>query len=75
MSVTVYFLDCQCDCVAANLDPLVYDEGKGSMKMERRYQGRWNVSKMADCRWMLQLEVPGGLHEGELPRLVSRVKY
>jgi hypothetical protein len=32
-------------------------------EIERRYQRRWNVGMMADYCWMLQREVPEGVHK------------
>jgi hypothetical protein len=61
------FLDSHLDNFPANLGAVSEGQGKSFhqdvKEMERRYQGRWNVSMMADYYWMLQRQVPEGLHK------------
>lgn len=49
------------------MEPSVKRKRKSSMKIWRRwkktYKERWNVHIMADYCWMLQPEVPEGLHK------------
>ena len=58
MSVKLHFLDSHLDYFPANLG--AYSEEQGERfhqditSMEKRYQGRWNVSMMADYCWSLK---------------------
>ena len=58
MSIKLHFLDSHVDYFPANLG--AYSEEQGERfhqdicSMERRYQGRWNVSMMADYCWSLK---------------------
>jgi hypothetical protein len=67
MSLKVHFLDSHLDNFPANLGAVCEEQGErfhqDIKEMKIRYQGRWNVSTMADYCWMLQREVPEGLHK------------
>jgi hypothetical protein len=67
MSVKVNFLDSHLDYFPANLGAISEEQRErfhqDIKEMERRYQGRWNMSMIADYCWMLQQEVPEGLHK------------
>jgi hypothetical protein len=60
------FLASHLDCFSANLGAISEEEGErlhqDIREMERRYQGRWNVSIMTYYCWIWQQEVPEGLH-------------
>jgi hypothetical protein len=61
------FVDSHLNCFPANLGAVSEEQGERFhqhiKEKERRYQGRWNVSMMADYCWMLQRKVPEGLHK------------
>ena len=53
MSIKVHYLFSHLDCFPANLGDLSEENGEiyqDIKVMEERYQGRWNVYKMADYR-------------------------
>jgi hypothetical protein len=58
MSLKVHFLDSHLGYFPANLGAISEEQGErfhqDIKEMERRYQGRWNVSMMADYCWMLE---------------------
>ncbi|GFX46376.1 uncharacterized protein TNCV_238381 [Trichonephila clavipes] len=60
MSVKVHFLHSHLDYFPENLGAVSEEQGErfhqDIKEMERRYQGRWNVSMMADYCWMLKRE-------------------
>ncbi|GBN00722.1 hypothetical protein AVEN_238296-1 [Araneus ventricosus] len=60
MSLKVHFLDSHLDYFLENLGAVNEEQGerfhKDIAEMERRYQGKWNVSMIADYSWMLQRE-------------------
>jgi hypothetical protein len=76
-SLKVNFVDFHLDYFPANLGAVSEEQGErfhqDTKVMERRYQGRWNVSMIYYC-WMLQQEVPAGLHKRSRPSVVLRVK-
>lgn len=60
MSLKVHFLHAHLDQFPENLGDVSEEQGErfhqDIKEMERRYQGRWNVSMLADYCWMLQWE-------------------
>ncbi|GBL81342.1 hypothetical protein AVEN_143651-1 [Araneus ventricosus] len=62
MSLKVHFLDSHLDCFPENLGAVSEEQGErfhqDIKEMERRYQGKWNVSMIADYCWMLQRDNP-----------------
>ncbi|GBN36617.1 hypothetical protein AVEN_136408-1 [Araneus ventricosus] len=56
MSLNVHFLDSHLDYFPENLGAVRQGEifYQGIKEMERQYQGKWNVSMIADYCWMLQ---------------------
>ncbi|GBO46837.1 hypothetical protein AVEN_150301-1 [Araneus ventricosus] len=58
MSLEVHFLDSHLDCFPEDLGAVSEEQGErfhqDVKEMERRYQGNWNVSMIADYCWMLQ---------------------
>lgn len=58
MSIKMHFLDSHVDYFPANLGTYSEEQGERFHQdicaMERRYQGRWNVSMMADYCWSLK---------------------
>lgn len=66
MSLKVHFLFAHLDQFPENLGAVSEEQGErfhqDIKEMERRYQGRWNVSMMADYCWMLQRDNPHKIH-------------
>ncbi|GBO22459.1 hypothetical protein AVEN_205941-1 [Araneus ventricosus] len=62
MILKVPFLDSHLDYFPENLGAVSEEQGEtfhqDIKEMERRYQGKWNVSMMADYCWMLQRDNP-----------------
>ncbi|GBL75087.1 hypothetical protein AVEN_243862-1 [Araneus ventricosus] len=62
MSLKVHFLDLHLDYFPENLGAVSEEQGErfhqDIKEMERRYQGKRNVSMIADYRWMLQRDNP-----------------
>ena len=62
MSIKIHFLDSHLDFFPANLGAVSDEHGERFHQtisiMERRYQGKWNPSMMADYYWTLIREVP-----------------
>ena len=58
MSIKLHFLDSHVDYFPTNLGAYSEEQGERFHQdictMERRYQGRWNVSMMADYCWSLK---------------------
>jgi hypothetical protein len=67
MSLKVNLLNSHLDYFPANIGAVSEEHGErfhqDIKEMERRYQGSWNVSMMADYCCMLQREFPEGLHK------------
>jgi hypothetical protein len=78
MSLKVHFLDSHFDYFPANLGAVSEQQGERLQQdikdMERRYEGRWNVSMMPDHCWMLQREVPERLHKRKSTKRSSESK-
>ncbi|GBM50899.1 hypothetical protein AVEN_54336-1 [Araneus ventricosus] len=62
MSLKVHFLDSHLDYFPENLGAVSEEQGEifhqDIKEMERRYQGKWNVSMIADYCWILQRDNP-----------------
>jgi len=60
MSIKMHFLYSHLDKFPENLGDVSEEQGErfhqDIKEMERRYQGRWSVTMMADYCWMLQRE-------------------
>ncbi|GBN17364.1 hypothetical protein AVEN_149643-1 [Araneus ventricosus] len=58
MSLKVHFLDSHLDYFPENLGAVSEESGErfhqDIKEMKRRYQGKWNVSMIAEYCWMLQ---------------------
>ncbi|GBN93155.1 hypothetical protein AVEN_49701-1 [Araneus ventricosus] len=69
MSLKVHFLDSHLDYFPENLDAVSEEQGESFhhdiKEMYRRYQGKWNVSMIADYCWMLQRDNPCKVHKGK----------
>ncbi|GBM24329.1 hypothetical protein AVEN_127128-1 [Araneus ventricosus] len=56
MSLKVHFLDLHLDYFPENLGAVIEEQGEifhqDIKEMERRYQGKWNVSMIADYCWI-----------------------
>ena len=61
MSLKLYFLHSHLDHFPENLGDLSEEQGErfhqDMKEMERRYQGRWGKSMLADYLWMLKRDV------------------
>ncbi|GBM52068.1 hypothetical protein AVEN_131088-1 [Araneus ventricosus] len=66
MSLKVHFLDSHLDYFPENLGAVRKEQGErfhqDIKERERRYQGKWNVSMIADYCWMLQTDNPCKVH-------------
>ncbi|GBN56316.1 hypothetical protein AVEN_16018-1 [Araneus ventricosus] len=62
MSLKVHFLNSHLDYFPENLGAVSEEQGerfhRDIKEMERRYQGKWNVSMIAGYCWMLQRDNP-----------------
>jgi hypothetical protein len=60
MSLKLHFLHFHLDYFPGNLGDLSEEQGErfhqDVKEMERRYEGRWDVSMMADCCWSIKRE-------------------
>ncbi|GBO27539.1 hypothetical protein AVEN_273875-1 [Araneus ventricosus] len=78
MSLNVQFLDSHLDYFPENLGAISEEQGErfhqDIKEMERRYQGKWNVSKKADYCWMLQRDNPCKVHKRKSDRRTFEVK-
>ncbi|GBM84297.1 hypothetical protein AVEN_1902-1 [Araneus ventricosus] len=66
-SLKVPFFDSHVDYFPENLGAVSEDQGErfhqDIKEMDRRYQGKWNVSMIADYCWMLQRDNPCEVHK------------
>lgn len=78
MSLKVHFLHAHLDYFPENLGDVSEEQGErfhqDMKEMERRYQGRWNVSMMADYCWMLHRESPPNAHKRKSSRCSFQVR-
>ena len=62
MSVKIHFLESHLDFFPENLGEVSDEHGKrfhqDIMAMEKRYQGKWTSSMLADSCWTLKRDVP-----------------
>ncbi|CAH2095971.1 unnamed protein product [Euphydryas editha] len=67
MSLKVHFLHSHLDYFPDNLGDVSEEQGErfhqDIKEMEKRYQGRWNVSMLADYCWTLQRDIRDALHK------------
>ncbi|GBM57389.1 hypothetical protein AVEN_59873-1 [Araneus ventricosus] len=67
MSLKVHFLDSHMDYFPENLGEVSEELGKrfrqDIKEMKRRYQGKWNLSMIVDCCWMLRTDNPFKVHK------------
>ncbi|GBM17131.1 hypothetical protein AVEN_251045-1 [Araneus ventricosus] len=67
MSLNVHFLDSHLVYFSKNIGAVSEEQSKrfhqDINEMERRYQGKWNVSMIADYCWMLQRDNPCKIHK------------
>ena len=61
MSLKIHFLDSQLDFFPETLGEVSDEHGErlhqDTVPMEKRYQGKWTSSMLADCCWTLKREV------------------
>ncbi|GBM54526.1 hypothetical protein AVEN_198044-1 [Araneus ventricosus] len=78
MSLKVHFLDSRLDHFSKNLGAVSEEQGErfhqDIKEMERRYQGKWNVSMIADYCWMLQRDNPCKVHKRKSDERTFEVK-
>ncbi|GBO16832.1 hypothetical protein AVEN_210866-1 [Araneus ventricosus] len=78
MSLKVHFLDSHLDYFPENLSAVREEQGErfrlDRKEMERRYQGKWNVSRIADYCWMLQRDNPCRVHKRKSDKRTFEVK-
>jgi hypothetical protein len=62
MSLKVHFLGCHLDFFAENLGVVSDEHGErfhqDIYNVEKRYQGKWSLSMLADYCWTLKRDVP-----------------
>jgi hypothetical protein len=62
MSLNIHFLNSHLDFFPENLSAVGEEQGErfhqDIKEMERRYQGRWNVSTLGNYCWTLHREIP-----------------
>jgi hypothetical protein len=72
VTLKLHFLHSHLDYFAENLGSFSEGQGEGLhtdvKETERRYQGRWNINTLADCRWNLTQEVPESACRRKEPR-------
>ena len=66
MNIKLHFLFSHIDCFPENLGAVSEEQGERFHQelktMEKRYQGLWNISMMADYCWTLKREEPNKFH-------------
>ncbi|GBN61969.1 hypothetical protein AVEN_148391-1 [Araneus ventricosus] len=82
MSLKVHFLDSHLDYFHENLGAVNEEQGEifhqDIKEMERQYQGKRNVSMIADYCWMLQRDNPSKVHKSKSDKRtfeVNRKRY
>ncbi|GBL89353.1 hypothetical protein AVEN_225875-1 [Araneus ventricosus] len=67
MSLNDHFLDSRLDYFPENLGAVSEEQGERFLQdikeLYRKYQGKWNVSKIAHYCWMLQRDNPCEVHK------------
>jgi len=62
MSLKIHFLESYLDFFSENLGEVSYERcerfHQDIMAKEKRCQGKWTSSMLADCCWTLKLDVP-----------------
>jgi len=62
MSLKIHFLDSHLDFFSENLSKVSDEHGErfhqDILTMEKRYQGKWTSSMLADYCWTLKMDVP-----------------
>nr|GBN31545.1 hypothetical protein AVEN_123880-1 [Araneus ventricosus] len=78
MSLKVHFLDSLLDYFPENLGAVIEEQGQifhqDIKEMESLYQGKWNVSMIADYRRMLQRGNPCKVYKRENDKRTFEVK-
>ncbi|GBN05118.1 hypothetical protein AVEN_132104-1 [Araneus ventricosus] len=78
MSLKVHFLDLNLEYFPENLGAVSDEQGErfhqDIKELERRYQGKWNVSMIADYCWMLQRDNPCKVHKRKSDKRAFEVK-
>ncbi|GBM99306.1 hypothetical protein AVEN_258407-1 [Araneus ventricosus] len=78
MSLNVHFLDSHLVYFPENLGAVSEEQGEifhqDIKEMERRYQGKWNVSMIANCFWILQRANPCKVHMRKSDKRTFEVK-
>jgi hypothetical protein len=75
MSLKVHFLASNLDYFPENPGAVSEEQGEifhqDIKKMERRYQGRWNVNMMADYSWTIRRDESQAVHKRKSSKEVS----
>jgi len=62
MILKIHFLESRLDFFSENLDEVSYEHGErfhhDIIIVEKRYQGKWTSSMLADYYWTLKRDVP-----------------
>ncbi|GBM05121.1 hypothetical protein AVEN_197689-1 [Araneus ventricosus] len=78
MNLKVHFLDSHLDYFPENLCAVSEEQGEvfhqDIKEMKRRYQGKWNVSMIADYCWMLQRDNPCKVHKRKSDKRIFEIK-
>ncbi|GBM82223.1 hypothetical protein AVEN_93098-1 [Araneus ventricosus] len=78
ISLKVHFLDSHLNYFPENLGAVSEEQGErfhqDIKEIERRHQGKWNVSMIADYCWMLQRDNPWKVHKRKSDKRTFEVK-
>ncbi|GBM43240.1 hypothetical protein AVEN_45084-1 [Araneus ventricosus] len=78
MSLKVHFLNSHLGYFPENLGEVNEEQGErfhqDIKEMKRRYQGKWNLSVIADYRWMLQRDNPRTVHKRKSDKRTFEIK-
>ncbi|GBM48776.1 hypothetical protein AVEN_24962-1 [Araneus ventricosus] len=76
MSLKVHFLDSHLDYFPEHLGAVSEEHGakfyQDIKEMKRQYQGKWNLSMIADCCWILQRDNPCKVHKRKSDKKLLR---
>ena len=76
MSIKMHFLNSHLEYFPENCGDYSEEQGErfhqDICEMERRYQGRWSISMMADFCWSLQRSTPADVNKGHMRKAIKR---
>jgi len=79
MTLKIHFLEPRLDFITENIGEVSDEHGErfhqDIMAMEKRYQGKWTSSLLADYCWTLKMDVPDAKYRGSHTSLHFRGKF